>query len=369
MAEEEPSIDATGDTEATKHDVKEFSTQLLRDPGFLAAVQKNMDGMVGLSSGYIENLPKEVKRRIRALKKLQHKMHMIEGTFHEELHELECRLAKNLEPLREQRYNILNGNVEPTDSDCDWPTDNEDNEEESKEKENKEEPAPEEKVTGVPSFWLTIFKNVPLLNEMLQEHDEPILESLTDIRVVMRDIANPGFTLEFVFAENEYFTNTILNKDYTLCIKPDDKDSLVYEGAEIVACKGCEIDWKKDKNVTVKVVRKTQKHKSHGSRRTVTKTVKRDSFFNFFDPPKHTEDEDEANEEETDMLLASDYEVGHFIRERLIPRAVLYFTGEALEDDGDDEEYDEEEKEDDYDEENDSDFEMKNKDGQTCKQQ
>ncbi|CAD5126058.1 DgyrCDS14227 [Dimorphilus gyrociliatus] len=365
MAEEETSIETTGDTEqAQQETVKDFSAQLLKDPGFLAAVQKNMDNMVGLSSGYIENLPKAVKRRIRALKKLQHKMHMIEGTFHEELHELECRLAKNLEPLREQRFNILNGNVEPTDSDCDWPTDQEEEEEEEeeeeskdKEKENKEEE--EKNITGVPTFWLTIFKNVPLLNEMLQEHDEPILESLTDIRVVMRDLSNPGFTLEFVFAENEYFTNKVLTKDYTLCIKPDDKDSLVYEGAEIVACKGCEIDWKKDKNATVKVVRKTQKHKSHGSRRTVTKTVKRDSFFNFFDPPKHTEGEDEANEEETDMLLASDYEVGHFIRERLIPRAVLYFTGEALEEDGDDEDYEDEEKEEDYDEENDSDYEMK----------
>lgn len=136
----------------------------------------------------------------------------------------------------------MNGSLEPTDSDCDWPTDNEENEEESKESKEKEskgeESESEEKVTGVPSFWLTIFKNVPLLNEMLQEHDEPILEKLTDIKVVMRDVSDPGFTLEFVFAENEYFTNKELTKDYTLCIKPDDKDSLVYEGAEIVACKG-----------------------------------------------------------------------------------------------------------------------------------
>lgn len=30
--------------------------------------------------------------------------------------------------------------------------------------------------------------------------------------------------------------------------------------------------------------------------------------------------------------LTNDFEVGHFIRERLVPRAVLYFTGEALDD-------------------------------------
>ena len=29
-------------------------------------------------------------------------------------------------------------------------------------------------------------------------------------------------------------------------------------------------------------------------------------------------------------LLAADFEIGHFIRERIVPRAVLYFTGEAM---------------------------------------
>ena len=48
---------------------------------------------------------------------------------------------------------------------------------------------------------------------------------------------------------------------------------------------GGKIDWKKDKNVTVKMVKKKQKHKSRGSVRVVTKQVKNDSFFNFFDPP------------------------------------------------------------------------------------
>ena len=32
-------------------------------------------------------------------------------------------------------------------------------------------------------------------------------------------------------------------------------------------------------------------------------------------------------------------EIGHFLREHIIPRSVLYFTGEAIEDDADD--YDE----------------------------
>lgn len=37
-------------------------------------------------------------------------------------------------------------------------------------------------VKGIPNFWLTIFKNVSKLSEMVQDHDEPILKSLQDIK-------------------------------------------------------------------------------------------------------------------------------------------------------------------------------------------
>lgn len=48
----------------------------------------------------------------------------------------------------------------------------------------------------------------------------------------------------------------------------------------------CQIDWKKGKNVTLKTIKKKQKHKGRGTVRTVTKTVTNDSFFNFFSPPE-----------------------------------------------------------------------------------
>ena len=43
---------------------------------------------------------------------------------------------------------------------------------------------------GIPSFWLTIFKNVQMLSEMVQEHDEPILKHLLDIKVIFME-SNP----------------------------------------------------------------------------------------------------------------------------------------------------------------------------------
>jgi len=39
------------------------------------------------------------------------------------------------------------------------------------------------------------------------------------------------------------------------------------------------------------------------------------------------EDPEAEMEEETHALLTSDFEIGHYIRERIVPRAVLYYTG------------------------------------------
>ena len=48
----------------------------------------------------------------------------------------------------------------------------------------------DENTEGVPEFWLTIFKNVDMLADMVQDHDEPILKHLRDIKVLFQE-ANP----------------------------------------------------------------------------------------------------------------------------------------------------------------------------------
>merc|ERR1719309_817800 len=108
-----------------------------------------------------------------------------------------------------------------------------------------------------------------------------------------------SFELEFLFNENEYFTNSILSKFYIMRSTPDEEDPFSFEGPEIIKCTGCKIDWKKGKNVTVKTIKKTQKHQSRGTKRVITKTVQKDSFFNFFSPPD-VEDGTEALEDDDD---------------------------------------------------------------------
>merc|ERR1712029_782847 len=71
---------------------------------------------------------------------------------------------------------------------------------------------------------------------------------------------------------------------------------------------------------TVKTVKKKQKHKSKGNVRTITKQVKNDSFFNFFDPPPIPDDPDADVDPETQDLLTADFEI-----------AITFVIGSSLE--------------------------------------
>merc|ERR1739848_407834 len=317
--------------------------------------------MVGMNSGYIASLPAPVKRRLKALKRIQLESTKIDAKFYEEVHKLECKYHEMYKPLYDQRAKITKGEYEPNEDECEWPSDDEEDEEElagdmkdkAKLEDEKAKKEKEEKeVKGVPEFWLTIFKNVDMLQEMVQEADEPLLHKLTDITVTFSE-QPMGFTLHFYFAPNDYFSNSVLTKEYEMKCEPSEDDPFSFEGPEIFKCKGCTINWKEGKNLTVKTVKKKQKHKSKGNVRTITKQVKNDSFFNFFDPPPISDDPEADVDPETQDLLTADFEIGHYIRDRIIPRAVLFFTGEALEEDDFDEEEEEEEGEE---EEDDPDF-------------
>uniref|UniRef100_A0A8C4RJQ3 Nucleosome assembly protein 1-like 1 n=1 Tax=Erpetoichthys calabaricus TaxID=27687 RepID=A0A8C4RJQ3_ERPCA len=334
---------------------RQLTVQMMQNPQILAALQERLDGLVGSPSGYMESLPKVVKRRVNALKNLQVKCAKIEAKFYEEVHELERKYAALYQPLFDKRSDIINAVYEPNDEECEWKPDEEEELTEMKEKakiEDEKKDDEKEDPKGIPEFWLTVFKNVDLLSDMLQDHDEPILKHLKDIKVKFSD---PGqamsFTLEFYFGSNEYFTNEVLTKTYKMRSEPDESDPFSFDGPEIMGCTGCQIDWKKGKNVTLKTIKKKQKHKGRGTVRTVTKTVPNDSFFNFFSPPEVPESG--VLDEDSEELLAADFEIGHFLRERIVPHAVLYFTGEAIEDDDDDE------GEEEADEENDPDYDPK----------
>jgi len=328
-------------------------------------------------------LPKCMKKRVNALKNIQVSCEELEAKFYEEAHALEMKYAELFKPHYDKRKAIVNSEYEPTKEEVKWVEPGESTEDEEKEEKEKDEDEKmaeslinqlklDDNTKGIPEFWLQAMRNVELLEDMIKEYDEEILKHLTDITVTLTGTTegegtgvnkDMGFVLEFHFSPNDYFTDSVLTKTYQMNSVPDKEDPFSFDGPEIFACTGCTIGWKKGKNVTQKLVKKKQKQKGGNQIRFVTKTVKTDSFFNFFDPPD-IEAEDELDEE-TEDLLAADFEIGDFFRQRLIPKAVLFYTGEAMEEfeDSDDEDDDDEDDSDEDDEDKGSDDEEE-EDGQ-----
>lgn len=347
-----------------------------KDPRLVSLIQGRLGSLVGRSSGYIESLPTDVKRRVAGLKGIQKEHSKLEAEFQEEVLQLEKKYFAKFTPLYQQRAAIVNGQTEPTEDQVQAGEEDEEDDEET-EAAPKEEKATEsaEKVSGIPEFWLSAMKNQISLAEMITDRDEEALKSLTDIRMEYLD--KPGFRLIFEFAENEYFTNKTITKTYYYQNESGYGGDFIYDHAE-----GDKINWKEDKDLTVRVEQKKQRNKSElqfqlefsqtcpltnctatKQTRIVKKTVPTESFFNFFSPPKAPTDDDESTTSDIEERLELDYQLGEDIKEKLIPRAIDWFTGEALafeeldEEDFEDAEFDDEDDEDDEDASEDQDDE------------
>lgn len=195
-----------------------------------------------------------------------------------------------------------------------------------------------------------------------------------------------GFNLEFEFAENPYFEESVLKKSYSVddMFEPMEEPTLTnvtgceppplplrYPPARLtpaVAGRGrTKITWKAGKDLTVQSVKKDSS----------ISTEPAASFFSFFEPPS-IEFADEGDMQEVCALaprvpsrcalphpsagqaqdrmqqLEMDFRVGVVIYQSLVPKACQWFTGEAAADQSDDE-FDEEDEEDDEDEDDDDD--------------
>lgn len=299
----------------------------------------------------VDLLPSFMKRRLDALKKLQLEHVELLHQYHKEIQEVELKYEKLYKPLYDKRFEIISGKHEPTEEERQLPPYLEDD---SEDQENtREEPAftaSEEKtleseVKGIPGFWLGCLSSSYNFNDSIEPHDRNILKHLQDLRLSYGSADEfLTYTLEFVFDENPHFTNKVLTKTYFLKLKPDEKDPFSYEGFEVVKSEGCTIDWKPGMNVTVKSVNVKQKNKHDGSIRHKKKDIDRDSFFLFFKPP--TPPSDDGENDEMQAVMAVDFELGEIIRQNIIPRAALLYSGYIVdEDDSDDSELDDDEDE------------------------
>lgn len=299
-----------------------------------------------------EEIPLDIKRRVHALHGLQSKRVAIAAAFRMELLDLERKYLAKYAPLNEERAKIVCGIREPTDEELSDFT--------SSGVEEVAHSSSTKEALGIPEFWVIALQTHPNIQALITEADADALKSLRDIRVAYFS-DKPGFKLEFEFAPNEYFSNALLTKEYHLAVPDADDgnyDDFVYDHAV-----GTEIDWKPGKNLCFKSVVRTQRHRTTNSTRTVKRDEPQKSFFHFFVPPVLPEEEtDDEDADELEARLHMDYELGEILKEHIVPNAVDWYTGEALEyaELEDDEDYydDElEEDEDDFDEEEDEESE------------
>ncbi|XP_052183448.1 nucleosome assembly protein 1;4-like isoform X2 [Diospyros lotus] len=318
--------------------------------GLVSALKYKLQNLAGQHSDVLESLTPKVRKRVEVLRELQSEHDELEAKFFEERAALEAKYQKLYEPMYTKRYEIVNGVVE---------VEGVTNEATMDQEENKEA---EEK--GVPNFWLTAMKTNEVLVEEISERDEEALKYLKNIKWCRID--NPkGFKLEFFFDPNPFFKNNVLTKTYHMI----DDDEPILEKAI-----GTEIEWYPGKCLTQKILKKKPKKGSKNAK-PITKTENCESFFNFFNPPQVPDDDDEIDEDSAEELqnqMEQDYDIGSTIRDKIIPHAVSWFTGEAVhadefEDMEDDDEDDEDEDEDEDDDEDDEDDEDEDEDEEKSK--
>jgi len=301
---------------------------LLKSPAVMEALQAQLMGMAGASSGLYDSLSPAVKNRCKALKQLANQSAKLDSALAKEVAALEMKYEDQKKVLFAKRTAIVAGEYEPTEEECVW----EDEEDEEEDEEEAPEEDGEDAAKGIPHFWLTALQAHPALAEFIQDHDIPILELLEDITVVPDADAN--FTINFHFpADNEYFTESVLTKTYQVSLEVEDGDA-VFNGPQYKKLEGCEIGWKAAMNPTVKIIKKKQRKKDGpeaGKIKVRQKKVPQESFFSFFSPPAmpNPEDPDPEMTEEQEEAIFKELEITDCIKEKVVPHAVLYFTGEA----------------------------------------
>ncbi|AQZ11699.1 NAP1 (YKR048C) [Zygosaccharomyces parabailii] len=366
---------------------EDIQSAFKNQPLLLQSIQEKLGSLVGQDSGYVEQLPPQIKDRIYGLKKLQNDLFSIEKDFQVEMFELEQKYLQKYTPLHDRRRRIVVGEEEPTEEEINKGKEIEKLEGTGEEEGTETEPEEEKQAAqgnadlkGIPSFWLTALENLPVISDTITDRDAEVLDYLQDVQLQYLSDGKPGFKLLFVFdKQNPFFDNTVLTKTYYYQTELGYSGDFIYDHAE-----GDKINWAdNESNVTISVEKRKQRNKVTKQVRTIEKITPVESFFNFFDPPRapsvdskedeqqaENEDglEDEDELEELEQRLALDYSIGEQLKDKLVPRAIDWFTGAALEfefdneaedefeegdDDEDDEDDDEEDEEDDDDDDDD----------------
>lgn len=249
-------------------------------------------------------LPFCVRKRLLAVLKLQQESIDTDVEFHRRLFEVEREFNEKRRTIYTKRAAIINGGYEPAAEDyhLDFLAPDAVM---SAMKATEEDSDALATIKGIPNFWLEALHNSSMTGAY--ECDRSALKYLNDIQLEMNMDPNLTFSITFKFDSNPFFENESLTKGYFVDCSVDRSEPFAYDGAQIYKSIGCDIKWKDGMDYT-----KDQ-----------------NSFFHFFRQPGT--DAEDAVDARTFDDITTDFEVGLFLKEKLIPKAVLYFLSNEFE--------------------------------------
>ena len=327
-------------------------------------------------TAHLKDLPESVRRRLAGMDTVHKAFLGVEQAYRDELDALNRKYAALYAPVFRRRAALLSGEAAPTAEELAGYTPSAD-----------AATNPGTGVRGVPYFWYHVLMNNVNTREILgmSDRDKEALKYLVDITSetlprqpdtlapesssssteaedgddctdgntgsssgsgsAPRAVIRTGYRLVFTFQQNPFFSDTVLTKTYHTYEDVSTGES-TYDTTEATRP-----NWFPGKDLTVHLVKKTQRARGRGGRskrasgvsRVVTVEEPCPSFFQFFVPPELGSATEMSCE---DVELASesiqdDCYLGTVIKDDIIPRALLWYRGECDddEDDDDDDEY------------------------------
>uniref|UniRef100_A0AC35TN05 Nucleosome assembly protein n=1 Tax=Rhabditophanes sp. KR3021 TaxID=114890 RepID=A0AC35TN05_9BILA len=281
---------------------------------------------LALTPSHIENAPPHHKNLLKALKKNQDDVFKIEDEFYQKLMDIEVEFNAKYAKVYEDRRALVNGLREPSADEL--------NEKiiaaVDIEHEAKMCVGPVETTKGIKDFWFNTLLHHQHIGDQITEKDGEILKELKDITLdyFKKSDEDQGFVLSFIFGENNFFEQEVLKKTYQTSTHPMEGDlKWNYAGNYITSVESTHIAWKAGKNPGQGV------NAAAGPK----KMVETPSFFDYFkinNKIDHNSDEDERD-------LLNDFDLGQILRDEVIPRAILIYTGEYVDEDFDYQDYEE----------------------------
>lgn len=256
----------------------------------------------------LEYIPKNIRRRVGALRQIHdERLHIMEQ-YRMELKSLDAKYAIQYQPLYDQRHAIVIGSIEPSASTSFF------GDEMYAENLMEDFAYPDHAkaviataeaeslhICGIPHFWTTVLQNHELISPLITELDTQALDYVCNI-CSYENLNADGFTIEFSFKENPFFSNTTLVKAYEV-------ERHVAGEMILKKSSGSTIEW-----------------------RAPTSPLMDDaaSFFTFFSPVNMDALDEQSDTYGRNMsMLDVDFQVGYAIHDAILPDAILWYTGEA----------------------------------------